>query len=300
MESRSRRMASSLAFLLAAISLPLLLPESMGLTSPISSQTDSEENHDSLIFQIQEANLKLARLESGFDRHVHELNAKSVYIRQSEKKIQEMNQEIDRLRTALKNLEDNTSSANDKIHALEEQIQFLWAASRKKNFEIYKLEIRAHDAEKRLKLVRIQVEKMADIVSEQWTQIQQLEQALQMAQFRASKVKRQLTASKCPVMKSIRNSLEHLETLKGLLDHSVSDVGSVLKSCISEASYHLRKTYTAAKYYHHQLQGYIKQAMLRNELTAVLANDELVFLVVSALITFPVLSLYMLLSSGFS
>ncbi|XP_044495195.1 uncharacterized protein LOC123218056 isoform X2 [Mangifera indica] len=49
-----------------------------------------------------------------------------------------------------------------------------------------------------------------------------------------------------------------------------------------------------------KLQGLIKQKMEKNELTAALVNEELIFFVASALITFPVLTAWMLLSSKFS
>ncbi|KAL3522331.1 hypothetical protein ACH5RR_015165 [Cinchona calisaya] len=165
-----------------------------------------------------------------------------------EKKIEEITLLIHHLNTSLASFEDDSSRANEKLSALEEELQLLWSISRRNNFEIHTLEYRAHDAEKRLKLLTPKVEQMADIVSEQWIQIRQLEQAVQMTQVRTLKV-RQLKNERCPFVK---------------------------------------------------LQGYIKQSMLRNEFTAVLANEEVVFFVASALITFPLLSICVLFSSCFS
>lgn len=40
------------------------------------------------------------------------------------------------------------------------QLQLLWSISRKNNFEIHTLEYRAHDAEKKLKVLTSQAEKV--------------------------------------------------------------------------------------------------------------------------------------------
>ncbi|CAL8076184.1 unnamed protein product [Prunus armeniaca] len=47
----------------------------------------------------------------------------------------------------------------------------------KYNFDLHVLESKAQDAEDRLETVASQAQKMADIVTEQWIQIQRLEQA---------------------------------------------------------------------------------------------------------------------------
>lgn len=269
---------------------------------PISPEDEEPQNNvNSLIVKIQEANLKLDHLESVRKKTIQELNSKSALIMQNEKKIQELNQQIRRLQTTLANFEDNTLSTNKDSHALEEQVQLLWEALRQNNFNIYNLELKARNADERLNSLKMQVEEMADIVSEQWIQIQQHEQALQIAQRRASKIKQHLRAPKCSFMKSIKSLLqEHLEMVKVILDPYVSNGGHALKSCISEASDHLKRTYTAAKYYHHQLQDYMKQTVMRKNLTAVLAHEEVVFFMVSALIVFSVLSIYLLLSECFT
>ncbi|BFG15012.1 hypothetical protein CerSpe_012860 [Prunus speciosa] len=69
-------------------------------------------------------------------------------------------------------------ATGERLNAQEEGVRLLWAASRKYNFDLHVLESKAQDAEDRLKTVASQAQKMADIVTEQWIQIQQLEQAL--------------------------------------------------------------------------------------------------------------------------
>ncbi|CAL2258383.1 unnamed protein product [Prunus armeniaca] len=76
------------------------------------------------------------------------------------------------------------SLANDeRLNALEGEVRLLWAASRKYNFDLHVLEFKAQDAEDRLETVASQAQKMADIVTEQWIQIQQLGQALHITQI---------------------------------------------------------------------------------------------------------------------
>ncbi|CAL8155480.1 unnamed protein product [Prunus armeniaca] len=76
------------------------------------------------------------------------------------------------------------SLANDeRLNALEGEVRLLWAASRKYNFNLHVLESKAQDAEDRLETVASQSQKMADIVTEQWIQIQRLGQALHITQF---------------------------------------------------------------------------------------------------------------------
>ncbi|KAL3522334.1 hypothetical protein ACH5RR_015168 [Cinchona calisaya] len=276
----------------AAAPVPAPSPVALTTTSP-SKKT---QVCNSLICQVQEAELKLSQLESGLEKIIQELNAKTLYVKECEKKIEEITLHIHHLNTSLASFEDDSSRANQKLSTLEEELQLLWSISRRNNFEIHTLEYRAHDAEKRIKLLTPKVEQMADIVSEQWIQIRQLEQAVQMTQVRALKV-RQLKNERCPFVKFMKNILgEHLEMLKGILYPYVANGRSVLE----KASHYLKRTFSAAKLYHHQLQGYIKQSMLRNEFTAVLANEEVVFFVASALITFPLLSICVLFSSCFS
>ncbi|XP_019168767.1 PREDICTED: uncharacterized protein LOC109164679 isoform X2 [Ipomoea nil] len=240
--------------------------------------------HISLRTQLQDAKLKLSRLVEEYD---DSLNAKCQYIEGIEKKLEEISFDIDRLKTALSSFKDQESNENQRLTLLEEEVQLLWATSRENNFEIHKLTLDAQESEERLKDVASKVEKAAAIVNEQWIQVQQLEQAAQLAEIRVLKVKSQLRYGRCPFVKSIKNlSSHHIEMLKGLLrSNSTSDQNSYM----SKALHQFEKTFAAIKLHHHQLQGFLKQAVEQYDFPTVLANDELVFLVASALVVFPVL-----------
>ncbi|KAI8567766.1 hypothetical protein RHMOL_Rhmol02G0147200 [Rhododendron molle] len=166
-------------------------------------------------------------------------------------------------------LQGESSRANERLNQLEEEVRLLWANMRKTTFELHHLESKAQDAENNMNLVASQVETMAAIVTEQWIQIRQLEQALHNAEVQALTVKRLPTRSK------------FLKKLKGILDSSLFHKESPLGSYACQALHQLEKISSAAKKYHHELQGFIKQEMEKNEFTAALANKEVVFFVVS-------------------
>lgn len=201
----------------------------------------------------------------------------------------------------MSSLKGESSRANERINQLEEEVRLLWANLRKTNFDLHFLESKAKDAENNMNLVASRVEMTVAIVTEQWIQIQQLEQALHNAEVNALKVKRQVIFARCKFLKVVRNLFgNHLQTLMGILDSSLFHKQSAFGSYVSQALHQLEKISSTAKKYHHELQGFIKQEMEKNEFTAALANKEVVFFVASALITFPILSAWMLLCSQFS
>lgn len=253
-------MAVPLVFLSAILSYLIVISESTPSITQIPTQTQLDHG---LILELEEAKLKIARLESIFDETVQNINAKSLYLEESEKLIANMTNEMERLQSALSSLKGESSRANERINQLEEET--------------------------------------VAIVTEQWIQIQQLEQALHNAEVNALKVKRQVIFARCKFLKVVRNLFgNHLQTLMGILDSSLFHKQSAFGSYVSQALHQLEKISSTAKKYHHELQGFIKQEMEKNEFTAALANKEVVFFVASALITFPILSAWMLLCSQFS
>ncbi|KAA8519746.1 hypothetical protein F0562_014002 [Nyssa sinensis] len=281
------KMAVSLVLLPAILSSLWSLSESTSPISQIDTQTSCGNHH--LIRDLQEANLKVARLESILEETIQDLNAKSLYLRENEKLIEEMTHEINHLQSALFKLKGDSSCVDERLNVLEDEVRLLWAASRKNNFELHNLESKAQDAENRLEMVTSQVEKMADIVTEQWIQIQHLEQALQIAEMRALKGRKQASSTRCTFLKFIKIHFgSHLQKLREMLDSFLFEKESALGSYTSQALHQLAKILSAAKKYHHE--GFIKQEMERNEFTAALANSEVIFFVASALITFPIMS----------
>ncbi|XP_020551317.1 uncharacterized protein LOC105167885 isoform X3 [Sesamum indicum] len=256
-------MAISISFMLLPaifVSLFASLTVSNALIPSIHYQTPSScsRDHNSFACEVQEAKRKIARLESILEERIEEINAKSRYFGECEKKIGELTTEIGRLKTTLSSVEHDYSRANEKLSALEEE--------------------------------------RTEIVSEQWIQIQQLEQALHMTEMRTSKIRKELWR-RCPFVKFCASLFgDCLNMLKRILDPYVLGDGPVVGFCKSQAL----QTFEVAKHYHHQLQGFIKHAMKSNELTAGLAHEEVVFFVASALVAFPIMTACMLLLSQFS
>ncbi|KAK9268266.1 hypothetical protein L1049_010709 [Liquidambar formosana] len=280
----------------------LLAPShSTTLLPQVDAQTacENQQNND-LIGELREMKLQIARLEATFEESLQKINAKSLYLEDREKLIEEMENKIHHLQHVLFGIKGDSSQANERLNALEEEVRLLWATSRKNNFDIHVLESKAQDAEDRLGAVNSQAEKMADIVNEQWIQIRHLEQALQITELRVLKAQRHLSSTRCTFLKFINNfSGNFLQKVVGMLDPYLFGQGPILRFHASQALHQLKRILSAAKKYHHELQGFIKQEMERNEYTAAFANEEVVFFVASAVITFPIMSVWMLVSSQF-
>lgn len=294
-------MAVSLGIFPAILSFIFTLGQSTPLLPPLNSQSPcGNQQGVNSICELQEMKLRITQLETVMEEIVQNFNEKYLYLKQREKLIEEFSHKIHHLQSVLYSIKGDSSHANERLAALEEEVRLLWAASRKNNFDLHTLESKAQDAEDRLNMVSKQVEQLADIVTEQWIQIQQLEQALQMAELRALKAKRQVSMMRCTFLKFINNLFgNHLEKVFGMLDPYLFGRGSTLSSYKSRFLHQLKRMWSAAKAYHHELQGFIKQEIEKYEFTAALANDELVFFVASALITFPIMGAWMLVSSQF-
>lgn len=233
--------------------------------------------------KLQELKLKITHLELKLDETIRNLNEKELQIEEQEKLIQQVSNEIHLLQSSVLSLKRDSSGANERLDALEEEVRLLWAAARKNNFDIHVLKSKAQDAEDKLETVASQAEKMADIVTEHWIQIQRLEQALHITQMRAFRARRKIMYSRCSFFKLIDKLFgDHPQKVLGVLD---------------SFTLQLKRVFAVATEYHHELQRFIKREMEKNEFTAPFAHWELVFFMASALITFPLISAWMLLSS---
>ncbi|KAJ6999882.1 tropomyosin [Populus alba x Populus x berolinensis] len=280
--------------------LPFVFPAILSAVLGLSSQ-----DHQN---QLYEAKLRITQSESRLEEITQNINDRDRYLERCEDLIGELDHKLNHLQSVFSHLK----VADDKIKDLEEEVRVLWATLRKNNFDIHVLESKAREAEDRLQMVTSQVEKvnplnycwficfcslqMEDIVSERWIQIQQFEQALQLKEIRL-KAQRQASTPRWTFLKFFSYlSGEYLPNAHGLLSSHFSEE-SALRAYVSQAFSWLKRFYAIVKESHHELQVFVKQEMERHEFTACLANKEIVFFVASALITFPVLSAWILLSS---
>lgn len=264
----------------------------------IHSQTVSDcSSSNPIVCEIHELNLRLARLESLLEGSTNQVNARSSYAEICEKKIEEMNHEIEDLQSVLLKLK-NVATEEERVEELQKEVDNLWKASRKNNFELHVLKSKAEEAENRLEVVASQAEQMANIVTELWIQIQQLEQAHQVTEIRRAKLQGETLYRRCMFFKLIR-SLSESRYLKlaGFVNQGTSHKESTLGFYMSKALKWTTQSLSVVKNYHHHLQGMVKQEMQRHDITAPLANAELVFVVASAFILFPIMSAWILLTS---
>ncbi|XP_020541316.1 uncharacterized protein LOC105649583 isoform X2 [Jatropha curcas] len=250
------------------------------LSSLLDLTSADQQSNRHLLLQLDEAKLKISQLESSLEEIIQKVNARDVYLLERENQIQEMEKKINDLQSARSNLKGASLPVDDRIKLLEEEVRVLWETLRKNNFDLHVLESKAQEADDRLEAVTLQVERMAGIVSEQWIQIQQFEQALQLREMTISKYQRQMRASRCSFLKFAKNlSNIYLPKSLGPMGSYLFGEDSTLGPYISRTLHLLKRLYSTAKEYHHELQGFVKAEMDRHEFTAYLANEELIFFV---------------------
>ncbi|CAN1129643.1 hypothetical protein LINPERPRIM_LOCUS17562 [Linum perenne] len=255
-------------------------------------------DHNSLIGQLNEAKLKISQLESTLVQVVGHVDANDRRLEDSEKRIEELEKKLVDLQADIIKLNDELSAGNGKITVLEEEIRILWTMLRKNNFDIHVLKSRAEESEERLDGLASHVEKIKDVVTERWIQIQQFEQALQLVEMRVLKAKRIARYSRCTFLKFMDDLHgRYIPRTLGSLNQWLLGDASTLRPYVSYTMEQLKRFYATVKEFHFELQSLIKHIMEDYELTASIANSEVVFFVASALIVFPALSAWLILSS---
>ncbi|PIA35130.1 hypothetical protein AQUCO_03600058v1 [Aquilegia coerulea] len=240
-------MASSSLNLLPAIFFTIVILSNLTL---VISQI--EKSHS--ICQVQDMKLKITHLEAILEQSIQSSELKFRNLREKEKMISEMANKIDLLHTILANIKVDTTYTEERISALEEEVRLLWAASRKNNFDIHVLESKAQRADGKIQAVTTKVQKMEGIVTEQWIQIQQLDQALIITERRILEAQRRATSSRCTYMKLIQGICGHyLPKYSGVLEHHLCSKDSVLHSCVSHVFNQWKKTTTAVRKHHHEV-----------------------------------------------
>ncbi|WCJ27090.1 hypothetical protein M5689_008864 [Euphorbia peplus] len=267
----------------------------------LSSLLDlSSQQEHLLLSQLHDSKLKIAKLESDLEEIELKLEATDIYLQERDKQLREMDERIHYLQSILSNFKSASFAADEKVKSLEEEVKVLWATLRRNNFDLYVLQSKVQEAEERLQAATLNVEKMEDIVSERWIQIQQFEQALQLKEKAILKAQRRVSPRRCSFLKlmddlSSKYLSKYIEPL--YLDLYLFGKDSAFRSFMSQTQHHFVLFYSKVKESHYELQGFIKREMERHEFTAHLANEELVFVVASTLVIFPVLSAWLFLSS---
>ncbi|XP_020245116.1 uncharacterized protein LOC109823241 isoform X1 [Asparagus officinalis] len=312
-------------FMLSFFSVHLLLCAAIFALSDLDSSSSS--NYHGLISELDDLNLKVSRLETILEENTYILVSKTLDLDEYNKQIEELEHEIQFLQNSLNKMKTSAGSSSDSetvVAALEQEVRLLWAESRKNNFNYHMLESKANEEENKVKEVTsvivkhrighggynsvsggsfsftlVEIEEMENIITEQWIQIRQLEQSLQMMKIMKSNVHKKSTAKaqkERPILFSV------LKFMKGVRYGYLSDGGGpdlvdaffpgnyISKSFISRAIDHLKRMWSAIKKWHHELQGSVKWALEMNEFTAPLANKEVIFFLASVLVVMPIMS----------
>ncbi|KAL5730507.1 hypothetical protein ACHQM5_003315 [Ranunculus cassubicifolius] len=272
-----------------AILLLLTLTISLSQTPLITSHLLQPQSLNTLICQIEETKLKITHLESILEKSVQSLDMKFNHLAEKTKSLEEMTKKIDFLHTVLADLKVDSAYTDERINKLEEEVKLLWAASRKNNFDIHLLESKVQTTDGTIHAVISKVQKMQDIVTEQWIQIRQLDQALKITEMRSLEAQRRASSDRCTFLKFISEIFGNYLPSKTLSE-----------SYFSPALHQLRNSLKAVKTYHHEVQGYVKETMEMNEFTTAFANQEIIFFVASALIMLPLWVGFMVILSYYS
>ncbi|CAE5958734.1 unnamed protein product [Arabidopsis arenosa] len=258
-----------------------------------SSEVQLIGSNQNLVNDLDAAKLRISQLEAVLQATIQKVDAKTLYLKEREKLIQVAEIQIHDLQSASYSDESGLPLVQKRISELEEEVKRLWAALRTTNFELHVLEDKAREAKDKLKAKALEVEQMTEAVTEQWIQVQHLEQ---MREFNN---RRHQTPSRCTLLKLMSNiKRKHLPKVDEAFDiHWKGKKVLSMQPYLTQTLSQLKSLWAAVTKYHHQLQGFIEHEMERTEITAALANREVVFFMASALITFPVFGAWILLSS---
>ncbi|XP_077228989.1 myosin heavy chain-like protein isoform X2 [Tasmannia lanceolata] len=216
-----------------------------------------DPDNDVISCQLEETKLKISRFESILEENTKNLNMKALDLEAKEKLTVDMAHKIEFLQNALldiKQLVGGSSDLKERVEELEEEVRHLWDVSRKNNFKLHILEARASDAEDKLEAVASEVEQMENIVTEQWIQIRQLEQALQLTQVRMLRALRKAESDKFILLKFIKDFHGgHLQKIIGVLDANLFGDDFVLRPYLSQFSHQFKRIMSAAQKYHHEV-----------------------------------------------
>ncbi|KAG7598548.1 hypothetical protein ISN44_As06g027800 [Arabidopsis suecica] len=258
-----------------------------------SSEVQLIGSNQNLVNDLDAAKLRISQLEAVLQATIQKVDAKTLYLKEREKLIQVAEIQIHDLQSASYSDESGLPLVQKRISELEEEVKLLWAALRTTNFELHVLEDKAREAKDKLKAKALEVEQMTEVVTEQWIQVQHLEQ---MREFNN---RRHHIPSRCPFLKLMSDiQRKHLPKVDDAFDiHWKGKKVLSVQPYLTQALSRLKSLWAAFTKYHHQLQGFIEHEMERTEITAALANREVVFFMASALITFPVFGAWILLYS---
>lgn len=221
--------------------------------------TNVEADADALRLEIEALRLKVARLESLLEANSKALDIKASILEEDNKLNEAMEREIQ----LLTNGPDRT-----KVRQLQHEII-------KINSNSYTVESLAHDTEKRVEALSLEVKKIEDMTAEQWIQIRQLEQAFVLTKMMMSKVHERSrpsdTVYKWPGKEII---VKYVRNIK--LDGIYLRGASYVRSCFSHTYKQSRSFVQAISRCYHEISRFRKA--IRHRYTSDINKPDVFFL----------------------
>ncbi|PWZ29555.1 hypothetical protein Zm00014a_002167 [Zea mays] len=319
------RWACSAAALLAVVSLVTAIcamPDA-------GAGTNVEADADALRLEIEALRLKVARLESLLEANSKALDIKASILEEDNKLNEAMEREIQLLTNGpdrTKNSQSKSYSAGN-IKSMEDEVRQLQHEIIKINSNSYTVESLAHDTEKRVEALSLEVKKIEDMTAEQWIQIRQLEQAFVLTKMMTSKVHERSrpsdTVYKWPgkeiIVKYVRNikldgiyltGASYTSRFRKAIRHRyTSDInkpdvfflgGTISRSNISLPYNQFKIFISLARKFHYKAQCFIRDVMESNKYSCGLSNEPVTFILAYLIVISPLWIAWFLYSTWFS
>ncbi|AQK59152.1 hypothetical protein ZEAMMB73_Zm00001d053275 [Zea mays] len=317
------RWACSAAALLAVVSLVTAIcamPDA-------GAGTNVEADAGALRLEIEALRLKVARLESLLEANSKALDIKASILEEDNKLNEAMEREIQLLTNGpdrTKNSQSKSYSAGN-IKSMEDEVRQLQHEIIKINSNSYTVESLAHDTEKRVEALSLEVKKIEDMTAEQWIQIRQLEQAFVLTKYvrnikldgiyiRGASYVRSCFSHTYKQSRSFVQAIsrcyhETSRFRKAIRHRYTSDInkpdvfflgGTISRSNISLPYNQFKIFISLARKFHYKAQGFIRDVMESNKYSCGLSNEPVTFILAYLVVISPLWIAWFLYSTWFS
>ncbi|XP_042447203.1 uncharacterized protein LOC122032025 isoform X2 [Zingiber officinale] len=307
LSSRLLRGGSDRVRSLGVRSVVLFAFVSIRLSAIFALSDTSPSERGALLSELEDLRLKASQLELVLEVSTRTFNSKILDLEERDKVVKEMEEKIRIMENALYELKGSNSdllNTEVRIGALEKE-------SAKNKDSIWSLELSNDKAKEKMEIVASEVEKIENIVTEQWIQIRQLEQAFQSTKMMAANVlKRNKQKEQNKILWPTKETVNKVvQFIRGIGRFEASEF-NLLDSFFLRASFsktdtpraydHFKAWILFAQNCHYELQDLIKHEMKMNEFTAEFANNFVVFYLASMMMAIPVMIAWIVFSSLFN
>ncbi|XP_042419726.1 uncharacterized protein LOC122008174 isoform X1 [Zingiber officinale] len=235
------------------------------LVSIFSLSDTYPSERSAVIAEMEDLRLKTARLEFILEDSTKALSSTTFHLEQRDKLLEEMEKKVRLMENAIYEVKGSSSDSldtEDRVRALEKEIQLLFEQSMMNTDSIRSLESHADEAKEKMETAASEVQKLENIVTEQWIQIRQLEQAFQSTKMTTKKVlkrnrQKEEHKNQIPFKETVSKAFQFIRST----GHHASEViladsfflrASFSKSAIPEAYKQLKVFMSLVKKCHHE------------------------------------------------